>query len=300
VRELLVALREEASHDPAPADLLQTVLSKTGYRSALEREDNAESDARLENLAELEGSMLDYAAEVRAGGDEPTVAGFLERVSLQSDIDTMDDEGRVTLMTVHGAKGLEFDLVVVTGLEEDMFPYRGMEPGGAEELDEERRLMYVAVTRAKKHLVMTTTSRRQIFGKTRLGVPSRFLSDIPPDVCEELETPRARDARSYGGYTDRPGPSSSGEPWRHPQAAPRRHVEQAPRREVGERYVERDFDDAAFEGDGVEVRRGTAVEHSKFGRGEVVKVLSMGEPAVVAYFPGWGEVKVLARFLRLP
>src|SRR5262249_4122438 len=151
LRSLLVALQAEAAH-AAPAELLESVLAKTGYRSALAAEDTAESDARLENLAELAGSIADYEAEVRAAGEPPTLDGFLERVSLQADVDGIAESGRVTLMTVHGAKGLEFELVLLTGMEEEMFPYRGNGERGSspEELEEERRLAYVAITRARR------------------------------------------------------------------------------------------------------------------------------------------------------
>src|SRR6185436_9752577 len=92
---------------------------------------------------------------------------------------------RVTMMTVHGAKGLEFERVLLTGMEEEMFPYRGMDPGGHEEMEEERRLAYVAVTRARHDLTMTWAQSRQIFGQTRWGRPSRFISDMPPGVFVE-------------------------------------------------------------------------------------------------------------------
>ncbi len=134
VRELLLALAAEAESSP-PADVLRSVLGKTGYRAALEAEGTPEAEARLENLAELEGSMGDYAAEAEASGEVPTVAGFLERVSLNSELDGMEDAGRTTLMTIHSAKGLEFDAVMLTGMEEDMFPYKGMDLRGDEELD---------------------------------------------------------------------------------------------------------------------------------------------------------------------
>ena len=308
-RELLKGLMEEGRDRP-PADVLRMVLAKSGFKTALEAEDTAEAEGRLENLAELEGSMHDYAVEAEARGEPPSLEGFLERVSLQSDTDKMDKEGeveRVTLMTVHGAKGLEFDLVMLTGMEEDMFPYRNQEPRNAEEMDEERRLAYVAVTRARKHLVVTHTRQRQIFGITRMGSPSRFIGNFPPETIENLETPGARASAGQGRWIDRgeqtqptswrPGArglgarSGAGEAWRHPQAAP----ETA--REPGERFVEYEGGEAG--GEGVSLQRGMTVKHEKFGRGEVLKIATAGEPAVVAFFPGWGEKKVLARFLKM-
>ncbi len=322
-RELMKALIDE-SRERAPADVLRMVLGKSGYKTALEAEDTAEAEGRLENLAELEGSMHDYAAEAAARGEVPSLEGFLERVSLQSDTDKLDAEGapqdRVTLMTVHGAKGLEFQLVMLTGMEEDMFPYRNQEPKSAEEMDEERRLAYVAVTRARKHLVITHTRQRQIFGNMRLGTPSRFVGDFPPDTVEHLETPAARAAGQQGRWMDRSAssssnsstqptswrvgarssPSSSNGGWVHPQSLPQPPKparEPTTSREPGERFVEYEPSEDSVEG--LTLQRGATVSHDKFGRGEVLKVVSVGEPAVVAFFPGWGEKKVLARFLKL-
>src|SRR5258708_5794141 len=116
--------------------------------------------------------MQDYGAEAEAAGEKPTLVGFLERVTLQSDVDALEDGGRVVLMTVHGAKGLEFDRVLLTGMEEEMFPYKGLDPSQGEELEEERRLAYGAITRARKSPVMTHTQIRQISGPTRGSDPS--------------------------------------------------------------------------------------------------------------------------------
>jgi DNA helicase-2/ATP-dependent DNA helicase PcrA len=320
-RELMTLLMKEAKEHTVE-EVLRIVLAKSGYKKALEDEDTAEAEGRLENLAELEGSMSDYEVEAQARGEEPSLDGFLERVSLVSDTDTANEVERVTLMTVHGAKGLEFELVLLTGMEEDMFPYRNQEPRSVEEMEEERRLGYVAVTRARHHLVVTHARQRMIFGTTRLGVPSRFIGDMPPDVVEHMETAAARTAGSAGRFIDRGASSSPSSSWRvreslapsswkHPQAEAgnsdpwgpmpvppsRRHRPEVAAREPGERFVDYEGGDEAPEG--VELRRGSKVLHERFGRGEVMKVVSVGEPAVVAFFPGWGEKKVLARFLKL-
>jgi DNA helicase-2/ATP-dependent DNA helicase PcrA len=287
----------------APSALLERVLEKTGYKRLLEGENNAEADARLENLRELYGSILDYETESEAAGEKPSLQGFLERVTLQSDIDALEADGgpsrRITLMTVHGAKGLEFDTVVLTGMEEEMFPYRGMEPGHDEELEEERRLAYVAITRARRRLVITHTEMRQIFGTTRWGRPSRFIDDVPADVTKHLAT---KGAQQRPRFVDR-APSFDADfaqprgPWRHPQEAPAR-VRSEPERAPGERYVDTSFfgDESSDE---MPIRRGSRVVHTRFGEGEVRRVERVGEPAVVAFFPGWGEKKILARFLKL-
>jgi len=289
-----------------PSDLLQDILDRTGYLSALRAEDTAESEARLENLAELKSSLFDYESEAAAAGEEPSLEGYLERVSLQSDVDGMKDASRVTLMTVHGAKGLEFELVLLTGMEQDMFPYRGMNPTGDHEVEEERRLAYVAITRARSRLIVTYTDTRQIFGTTRLGGPSPFLALMPKDTVSHKST-AARGSSSVGRFIDRSDGyerSRGGGSWQHPQATSRPVAARppAPERAPGERYVDREFfEDSAGSADdgGMPLRRGSRVVHAQFGEGEVRSVVQANEPAVVVAFPGRGEKKILARFLRL-
>jgi DNA helicase II / ATP-dependent DNA helicase PcrA len=299
-RELLAGVRA-AAEKLAPSELLEHVLSESGYVQALEKEDTAEADARIENLRELVGSMQDYQAEAEAGGENPSLAGFLERVTLASDVDAMEGGGRVVLMTVHSAKGLEFELVLLTGMEEEMFPYKGVDPGEREELEEERRLAYVAITRARKQLVMIHTQTRQIFGATRWNRPSRFLGELPAAAVRHALTP-AMASEPRGRYVDRE-PAGSREDgsqprmrsWRHPQSAA-----QTENTQPGDRYVDHDFfDDHSSEVTERAMRRGARVKHDRFGEGQVLSVASVGEPAVVAFFPGWGEKKILARFLKL-
>ena len=292
-KQLLDALRLRLDTD-TPSELLVAVLATTGYLDVLKKEDTAESDARVENLQELVGSLQDYEAEAEAAGDKPSLAGFLERVTLVADVDGMKDAPKVTLMTVHGAKGLEFEKVLLTGMEEEMFPYKGIDPGEKDELEEERRLAYVAVTRARKELVMTHTQMRQIFGTTRWNRPSRFLGELPPGVAEHVGT-RAMGAEArQTRYVDRQTEQEPvARPWKHPQSVP------SSTPEPGGRFVDHEFfDDRSEEVTDMALRRGAKVRHDRFGEGQVVRVVSVGEPAVVAFFPGWGEKKILARFLK--
>ncbi len=304
-RELVSLLMKEVNDRSAP-EVLRSVLAKTGYKKMLEEDDSAESEARQQNLSELESSMSDYAIESEARGEPPTLTGFLERVSLVSDTDKPEDVEKVTLMTVHGAKGLEFELVLLTGMEEDMFPYKRQEGRSDEELEEERRLAYVAITRARHHLVITHTKQRQVFGTTRIGAPSRFVRELPAAAIEHMETSASRAAGGAGRWIDREqaAPTSwrgtgtgtgGGRGWNHPQApASRAALSRAP----GERFVDYEGgDDAPAEGG--ELRRGSKVSHAKFGVGEVMKIDNSGDPAVVAFFPAWGEKKVLMRFLTI-
>jgi DNA helicase II / ATP-dependent DNA helicase PcrA len=297
---LLARVKAAAEH-LSPSELLEHVLTETGYVRALEGEDDAEADARIENLRELVGSMTDYEAEAQAAGERPILAGFLERVTLASDVDAIEQGGRVTLMTVHSAKGLEFERVLLTGMEEEMFPYKGVDPGEGDELEEERRLAYVAITRARRHLVITHTQTRQIFGTTRWNRPSRFLAEIPREAALQAAT-AAMSGQARVPYVDR-GPAraateaspGSRAPWRHPQGG-----STAPAVQAGDRFVDHDFfDDRADDLTETPLRRGASVRHDRFGEGKVVSVASVGEPAVVAFFPGWGEKKILARFLKL-
>jgi len=167
-----------------PSELAREVLQKTGYEASLRAENSAEADARLENLAELIGSIKEYEAECERAGRVATLDEYLERVALVSDADAIQEGAAVLLMTVHSAKGLEFDTVFLTGMEEETFPYRGLESETNAELEEERRLAYVAITRARKRLYISYAASRMIFGQTKYLAPSRFLEQLPSEIVE--------------------------------------------------------------------------------------------------------------------
>ncbi len=308
VRDLLASMKKAVA-TMTPSDALLHVLDTTGYILALKEDDSPEASSRLENLNELVGSVRDYEVEAEAAGEPPSLEGFLERVTLRTDVDDMDDSGAVTLMTVHAAKGLEFRGVIITGMEEDMFPYRSMQDARPDDIDEERRLAYVAITRAREKLMLIHTRTRQIFGNTRWGRPSRFLSDIPEDIVVHRATRGAatESMRFFEGparEAPRAGAFRDGEAI-HPQAADDEEVfslrgspPSSLQKQAG-RYVDRDYfsDDDSSEGRGLV--RGARVKHERFGEGIVRQVVDSVEPAVVAFFPAWGEKKVLVRYLRL-
>jgi DNA helicase-2/ATP-dependent DNA helicase PcrA len=281
-----------------PSNAANWVLVETGYKKSLENEDTAESDARLENLAELVGSIMEYEVEAQAAGEKPTLSGYLERVTLASDVDQMKDTPRLVMMTVHSAKGLEFRAVFLTGMEDEIFPYKGLGPGEEEELEEERRLAYVALTRARERLYVTHAGMRTLFGQLRYNRPSRFLTHLPPQDVDQIAS-RASAQQRPPRFVDRAAWSATsrenGSSWRHPQSHARSGAPPAP----GERYVDREAfndvspDEALAEG----LRRGSRVRHARFGEGEVLRVERSTELMVVASFPGWGEKKILARFL---
>lgn len=162
------------------SDLIKETLNKTGYTKALENENSVEAETRIENLEEF----LTVAIEFEEESADNTLAEFLENITLSSDIDGMEDQDdSVTLMTLHSAKGLEFPVVFLVGMEEGIFPgYKSI--GEPKELEEERRLCYVGITRAKEHLFLTCSKQRTIFGSTSCNQVSRFLREIPSDLLD--------------------------------------------------------------------------------------------------------------------
>jgi len=184
-------LRERAESGPAIAELLKEVLQETGYLEALEAERTIEAQGRLENLEELVNVASEYDAVAEADATrEPSLADFLEQIALISDADDRsDDEGLITLMTLHNAKGLEYPIVFMIGCEEGVFPHsRALDEGG---LEEERRLCYVGITRAQRDLYLTYARTRNVFGARNFGAPSRFIGEIPDELTDrEQHQPR--------------------------------------------------------------------------------------------------------------
>ena len=168
------------------------VIAKTGYEAMLKAM-KEEGETRRENLGQLVSSIKTYADQ---NGEDATLSGFLEEVALISDLDSYDDDAdSVTMMTIHSAKGLEFPYVFVVGMEDGIFP-GDMAKYNEEDMEEERRLCYVAITRAKKELYLSTSRTRMIFGQTRRNPPSIFLSEIDPDLLDESQSP---ELAGYGG-----------------------------------------------------------------------------------------------------
>ena len=169
----------KAAEEISISELFELMLDKTGYRAALELEGD-DGLERLENVKELETNIAQYEEET----EESSLSDFLEQIALISDIDSYEkSDDRVVLMTVHSAKGLEFDNVFLVGMEEGVFPGNQSVYAGPEEIEEERRLAYVAITRAKKRLTVTNSYTRMIFGTTNRNMPSRFLKEIPEELC---------------------------------------------------------------------------------------------------------------------
>jgi DNA helicase-2/ATP-dependent DNA helicase PcrA len=190
-------LLSESPSQPAPmAELLEAMLSQSGYLDALETERTIESQGRIENLEQLVEVGREFDAEAAEG--EGTLGVFLQQIALVADADSRSDEdGLVTLMTLHNAKGLEYPVVFIAGCEEGVFPHsRSIDEGS---LEEERRLFYVGVTRAMRQLYLTYARRRAVFGAQTFGLPSRFIQEIPGDLLEEPRQPAFR--AGMGGAT---------------------------------------------------------------------------------------------------
>ena len=239
-------------------DFYEELLQRTGYQAMLEAKDDVESRSRLENVRELKSSLVSYMENT----DEPSLAGFLEEIALYTDLEQYDAGAEaVVMMTMHSAKGLEFDHVFLVGLEEGLFP-SSRSTTSAEELEEERRLCYVAITRAKQTLTMTYARQRMLYGHTAYGRPSRFLSELPEDCVEgRVSQPRPayepQRSSLYGDYVS-PAPTRP--------AAPRRTYSSLTGQTSGPK---------------VQFEKGDMVRHRAFGLGMVLSVLPMGNDALL-------------------
>ena len=264
---LMSNLRDVAASGVPLGEIGAEVVNQSGYADMLRHDDTPEADARFQNAQELVASMDEFQRE----RSEATLADFLENVTLQTSADEQVGGERVTLMTVHAAKGLEFPVVMVTGLEEQVFPFKGIDPWeDPDELEEERRLAYVAFTRAEQRLVLSFAAVRRIFGQQRVGIPSRFLTELPSEDTDWI-----------GGRTSSPAP---------PRARADRHYE------PDESYV--DYGEGSDLADLEGLRRGMQVRHPKFGVGEVKEVTPGTPPRVAVRFPGWGTRKIIASYLE--
>lgn len=264
---LMRDLRTVAESGADPATVLQAVLEQSGYLAELQASRDPQDETRVENLAELESVAQEYA-EAEPGG---TLAGFLERVSLVADSDEIPDSdgGVVTLMTLHTAKGLEFPVVFLTGMEDGVFPHmRSL--GDPAELQEERRLAYVGVTRARERLYLTRAVMRSAWGAPAFNPASRFLAEIPEEVLEWRRLEPVGRSPSSGGYGSSPSTSS---------AALR----------LGDRVV--------GTGPVVALDPGDRVNHPKFGLGTVVTTSGAGDKAEATIdFGSAGVKRLLLRY----
>lgn len=281
----LSSLAEELSI----SELFEEVLEQTGYIRALENE-GEEGMERIENVKELASNIAQYELE----NDEPSLSDFLEQLSLISDIDSFDGESdRVVLMTIHSAKGLEFKNVFLVGLEEGIFPGNQSIYGGPEEIEEERRLAYVAITRAKKRLFITNTASRLLFGSTTRNLPSRFLKEIPEEYCDCSST--VNEFASFGGGYGKGFGGGYGSNTSSYTVNPASHGT------AGNKSVfSSSFASANTTSSGSSYVVGQQVSHKTFGKGMILKVTPMGPDSMLEIaFDDVGTKKIMANFAKL-
>ena len=249
------------------------VCQMTGYVQMLQDKNDMESRGRLENVQELASSI---SAFLDNGPDDPSLAGFLNEVALYTDLDGQSDSDNcVTLMTMHSAKGLEFDRVYVTGMDEGVFPgNRAM--GEQEEMEEERRLCYVAMTRARKKLTMTNVRQRMLFGQTEPKMPSRFLEEIPEKNMQWIGKPELRQAAQWNGDWSGGWGNAGQGTYRGYETNKQARQEPLHRNAAAARRAP-----AAPSTPLMQLKAGEQVRHSVFGEGMVLSVRHMGGDALI-------------------
>ncbi|HEY7473797.1 MAG TPA: UvrD-helicase domain-containing protein [Vicinamibacterales bacterium] len=262
--------------------MLGLILDRTGYLKELREQKTEEAEARTENLMELVSAAREY--EMRE--EDPTLNGFVDRLSLLSEAEEADGESpeaaRVWLMTMHAAKGLEFPMVIVAGMEEGLFPHsRSTED--KDEVEEERRVCYVCMTRARQRLVLTGAARRRVFGEYQPTQPSRFLSEIPDELIRRVEP-----------VVHQPRWQATSYELRNPYARRYGHGTRARDAETrGFSYENEDQSAGA-------VRTGMKVRHQQFGVGTVVAVEDQGDDfKVTVKFTAVGTKKLMAKYAKL-
>ena len=294
--DMIEEMRRRLPDCPLP-EFYDYVCERSGYAPALREKDDVESRGRLENVQELKSSILTYLEN--AEGTEPSLSGFLDEIALYTDLDSRaDGDNCVTMMTMHAAKGLEFPQVFVVGMEEGLFPGNRAMGDGAE-MEEERRLCYVAMTRAREKLTLTNVRQRTLYGRTTPCMPSRFLNEIPEENMEWLSKPQPRSESweerdsdygdrgygSYGGYGQRTTGSvvTRREP-AEPKAGALRSAAGASKA-APKAAAPR-----------MQIQAGETVEHDAFGRGLVLSVRAMGGDALVEVaFDSVGTKKLMLK-----
>jgi len=275
--ELLNDLASSAA-GVGPSDIVKNVLEKTGYmRELMEETDSVEAEAKIQNLHEL----VSVTRSFEKGRESATLSDFLQEVALLSDIDTYeDDKSGVALMTLHSAKGLEFPVVFMVGMDEGVFPFaRSIYETG--EIEEERRLCYVGITRAQDRLFMVSADTRMLYGNASVNPPSRFIEELPEELVHKV-------GMGADTVTGRPG---SGEVMAaSSQAGPSSRVVSPGTREA----------DQSLAQTGAAIGPGSKVRHGKFGIGTVVAVSeSAGDRVFTVAFPGQGIKKLIQSYASL-
>ena len=298
--EIMLPASGEVPAPTAVADGLNVLLSKSGYLDALRASRDPQDEARVENLDEFVAVARDFARNNPDG----TIVDFLTEVALVSDADDLDDEsGSVSMMTMHTAKGLEYDAVFVTGVEEDLIPHRisAGEPGGPQE---ERRLFYVGITRARKRLHLSLAMTRAQFGEVSVAMPSRFLQEIPAGLIDWRQSPgdvnsrggmqsRALNSRRAGGFGGSDSGSGSGDRFAVKQLPGRDSLK--PLSTAMDKFPNRVTAKMRDNGD-LELTAGDRIRHSDFGEGRVDAVTGEGAKRIAhVRFDSAGQKKLLIK-----
>lgn len=281
--ESFVALIEhfkEQSEKMSLSQLMEEIIEMTGYIESLEAESEIEAETRIENIEELKSKIIAY--EESCEDEKPTLSGFLEEVALVADVDTLDENSDyVVLMTLHSAKGLEFPNVYLAGMEDGLFPsYMTITADDPMEIEEERRLCYVGITRARKHLTMTCARRRMIHGETQYNKLSRFLKEIPLELLDtgDIVEKNTMDVPKQTAY------AQARQTFKTKAFSTAKPIKQ--------------FGTASGEGPGYDV--GDRVKHMKFGEGLVTAMTAGGRDyEVTVQFDTVGVKKMFATFAKL-
>jgi DNA helicase-2/ATP-dependent DNA helicase PcrA len=280
-RDLLAGLTEMAKQESVSVTLAKA-LDQSGYLKDLRDERSEEAEGRVENLAELVSAAREY--ETRS--PEPSLGGFVDQLSLLSDADEEagSSNARVLMMTMHSAKGLEFPVVVIAGLEEGLFPHSRSADDEAE-MEEERRLCYVGITRAERRLVLTSAARRRVFGEYQSSEPSRFIDEIPPELIEEVPSTFASPYQSnFQQFRGNPSYGRGGS-YRGTKT-----------REEQPSYAYENEDQSLPSG----LKPGLRVKHAQFGTGTILSVEPLDDDVkLVVRFNTVGQKTLRAKFAKL-
>ena len=284
--ELIESLAELLDTGLGLEDFYEEVIERTGYAEMLRNKPTEENKTRLENVRELKSSIVSYVQNA----ETPTLAGFLEEIALYTDIEQYDaDADAAVMMTIHSAKGLEFDHVFLVGFEDGLFP--GMRSiGDPEEMEEERRLCYVAITRARKTLDITHARQRMLYGRTNSALHSRFLDEIPAECL----TKKGRRAESTGYYSLGDGSSVGRGSGVSGQTGSASFVKTS--REIKKQLPQTTLAPQKKQAPMLELNKGDMVQHNTFGKGMVLSVTKMGGDALLEIaFDEIGTRKMLAK-----
>jgi DNA helicase-2/ATP-dependent DNA helicase PcrA len=322
ITNLVSATNDAASSESPVSDVVKAAILDTGYSNALKSENSDESEARLENLQELVNAAVDYDEQEQEG-----LRDFIDHAALVSDADQYKRDAPVTLMTIHAAKGLEFPLVFIVGLEDGLFPHSRSATDPAE-LEEERRLCYVAITRAERFLYVTHAMKRRVYGEEMASEPSQFLNEMPLDLMEDLSRGKswlsfarssetlenkhaasalrgdARERTKFAGKTydnvdsiaeffRKRGQQLSGTGFK-PRSEPT--VKRGAAQESAAKSTSRDSSSSG----GGDFTPGSHVRHPKYGRGLVLRREGTGDSAkLTVSFPGFGQKKLIEKYAGL-